>query len=95
MTDQQQVVGYQGPGRYQHYKGNMYEVIGLAIREETANTGQVKEVIYKPLSPGSMLEQISDVEHWSRMLDDFNQEVELRGDGGPTRVPRFVKVGEG
>jgi hypothetical protein len=33
------------PGRYRHYKGKEYEVIGLALHSETLET----MVVYKPL----------------------------------------------
>lgn len=82
---------YEGEGTYHHYKGGEYEVIGLAIREETKEEGWVKEVIYRPISPGSLLESIDDVMYWSRQLDDFNKEVPSEKYG---HVPRFVKVAD-
>lgn len=77
-------MNYHGPGRYRHYKGGEYEVLGLAIREETkeAEGGFVKEVIYRPLTFGSLLEEMPDISFWSRRLDDFDALV----DG----APRFV-----
>lgn len=33
------------------------------------------DVIYSPLSPGSLLEDMDDVEYWSRPLHDFNAMV--------------------
>lgn len=32
---------YQGPGRYRHYKGEEYEVLGLAVKEDTVIKGGV------------------------------------------------------
>lgn len=80
-------MNYHGPGEYEHYKGGRYQVIGLAIREESKDIegGFIKEVIYRPLTFGSLLDDIDEVEFWSRQLDDFDAVVE---DG----VPRFVKV---
>ena len=67
---------YDGPGRYRHYKGEEYEVLGLALREETkhAITTPITEVVYRPLTPGSILEQRDEV-FWTRILDDFNANV--------------------
>lgn len=29
------MTNYQGPGTYRHYKGNQYEVLGLALQEDS------------------------------------------------------------
>jgi hypothetical protein len=111
---------YQGPGRYRHYKGGEYEVLGLALREELAHkegpfSTALKEcehcgsrgtevecrcryrrhvnlavVIYRPLTPGSMLEG-RDEDFWSRPLDDFNATVNNPGHM-PALVPRFERM---
>jgi hypothetical protein len=65
---------YRGPGIYRHYKGGVYNVIGLAIREESKEDW-ITEVVYEPLSPGSLLEKIDGVTYWTRMLEDFNSDV--------------------
>jgi hypothetical protein len=74
-------VNYHGPGRYRHYKGNEYEVLGLAVREDTRDDedNAILDVIYK-----SDEEAMPGVSHWSRRLDDFDAVV----DG----IPRFVLV---
>ncbi|HOJ78475.1 MAG TPA: DUF1653 domain-containing protein [Bacillota bacterium] len=60
-------------GRYRHYKGNEYEVIGTAIHSETLEI----YVVYQDL----------DVEHklWIRPYEMFVENVVV--DGVP--VPRF------
>jgi len=60
-------------GRYRHYKGNYYEVIGVARHSES----EEEMVIYMPLYGNSGL--------WVRPLDMFNELVEIGGQ----RVPRF------
>lgn len=88
---------YQGPGRYRHYKGGEYEVLGLALSEETVDkpsdpkNGPGREweetrVIYRPLTPGSMLEH-RDEDFWSRELSVFNEQAGMPGQ------PRFEKIG--
>lgn len=87
---------YEGPGRYRHYKGGEYEVVGLAIREATLDKSNVRpgeklvgdiDVIYRPMSPGSLLSG-SEIRFWSRPLDDFNAMVER--EHGP--APRFTPL---
>ena len=85
---------YQGPGVYRHYKGGLYHVLGLAVREETvAKPGEdhnqiwpkegVTVVVYEPMTEGSLLECRAE-SFWTRDIDDFNRQI----DG----VARFVKV---
>lgn len=84
--------GYSGPGRYRHYKGGEYEVLGLAVREESKEAGWVTEVVYRPLTPGSLLDDREEA-FWTRVLDDFNAEV--RGVGPEcvgAVIPRFERV---
>ncbi|MGH2345932.1 MAG: DUF1653 domain-containing protein [Chloroflexota bacterium] len=66
------------PGRYRHFKGREYEVIGTACHSET------KEwlVVYRPLYGDRAL--------WVRPLAMFTEEVEHDG----VRQPRFSYVGE-
>ncbi len=62
-------------GIYQHYKGNTYEVVGIAKHSETLED----LVVYKPLynNPASML--------LVRPLKMFQEDVEIDGKS----VPRF------
>lgn len=65
-------------GIYQHYKGNTYEVVGVAKHSETLED----MVVYKPLyeNPGAML--------WVRPLSMFIEEVEIDG----KKMPRFTFI---
>ena len=49
-------------------------MLGLAIREETKEAGCITEVVYKPLSHGSLLEDREE-KFWTRILEDFNAMV--------------------
>ena len=53
-------------GRYKHYKGNEYEVIGVAKHSETLE----ELVIYKTLDGEKI---------WARPLKMFLEEVEVEG----------------
>ncbi len=67
-------------GIYRHYKGDLYDVIGVGYREED----EVPVVIYKALYE-------SDYPYgtiWVRRLDDFREMVMVEG----REVPRFAKV---
>ena len=72
---QELVVG----GRYRHYKGNEYRVIGLAKHSETLEELVVYEALYD--NPRSKL--------WVRPKEMFLEEVEVNG----VRVPRFAFIG--
>ncbi|HET6421994.1 MAG TPA: DUF1653 domain-containing protein [Geobacteraceae bacterium] len=63
------------PGRYRHYKGNYYEVIGTACHSETGE----KLVVYRCLYGDGSL--------WVRPLDMFMESVTVDG----RKVPRFVR----
>lgn len=60
-------------GTYRHYKGNKYEVIGVAKHSETLE----EMVVYRAL--------YGERELWVRPLKMFNEEVEVNG----KKVPRF------
>ena len=60
-------------GRYRHYKGNYYKVIGLARHSET----EQQLVVYQPL--------YGDQDWWVRPLEMFQEMVEVDG----KLVPRF------
>lgn len=91
--------GYDGPGRYRHYKGGEYEVLGLAARVETfADDETVIEVVYRSVKPAPPLSKVAFV---TRTLDDFNEHVqvgyepsdshEVKG-GVSTFLPRFQRI---
>ena len=63
-------------GKYQHYKGNLYEVVGVAKHSETLE----KLVVYKQL--------YDDGELWVRPLKMFFEDIEIDG----KKVLRFKYV---
>jgi hypothetical protein len=93
---------YQGPGRYRHYKGSEYEVLGLGIHEHAKDNEpgfsphdpQQLYVIYKPLTPGGLLDHsLSDF--WIRGLSDFNDFVNHPLiHPSHQLVPRFEKISD-
>lgn len=54
------------PGRYQHFKGNYYEVIGVAKHSET----EEPLVVYRSERDNSL---------WVRPLAMFTEQVEVKG----------------
>ena len=66
------------PGRYRHYKGGAYEVLGVATHSET----EERLVVYRPLYGEGAL--------WVRPLAMFVEWVEVDGE----RKPRFASEGE-
>ena len=66
------------PGKYEHYKGGRYEVLGTAKHSET----QEEFVVYKAL--------YGEGELWARPLRMFLEEVEFCG----KKVKRFKCIGE-
>ena len=64
------------PGRYRHFKGPEYEVLGTARHSETDEV----LVVYRPLVPKDSYDG-----WWVRPLAMFSEEVEVDG----RRVPRF------
>lgn len=67
------------PGRYRHYKGGEYEVIGLACHSETHEW----LVVYRPLYEHAGLPDL-----WVRPYTMFTEEVTVDG----VTQPRFAKV---
>jgi hypothetical protein len=63
-------------GRYRHYKGNDYEVIGVARHSET----EEEQVVYRKLYGDGSL--------WVRPLAMFTEKVLVDG----RRIPRFTWV---
>ncbi len=64
------------PGTYRHYKGNLYEVLGVARHSET----EEELVVYRALYDERGL--------WVRPLAMFEQAVLVEGH----EVPRFARV---
>lgn len=60
-------------GRYRHYKGNEYEVIGVAKHSEDES----ELVVYRP--------RYGEMDLWVRPLEMFVEKVKL----GEKYVPRF------
>ena len=64
------------PGRYCHYKGNEYRVIGLARHSETLEPLVVYEALY------------GERGLWVRPAAMFTEQIEINGE----RVPRFARM---
>lgn len=65
-------------GKYKHFKGNEYEVVGVAKHSETME----EMVVYKAL--------YGDGKLWVRPVKMFEEKVEVDGQ----KVPRFQYIGE-
>ena len=65
-------------GKYRHYKGKEYEIIGIARHSETLE----ELVIYRAL--------YGNFDLWARPINMFLEEVEVDG----KKVPRFQYLGE-
>lgn len=65
-------------GKYQHYKGNFYKVIGIAKHSETLE----ELVIYKCLYNNATSKL------WVRPLKMFTEEILIKG----KKVPRFKSI---
>lgn len=65
-------------GRYRHYKGQEYEVLGTARHSETGEDLVVYRCLY------------GDFSLWVRPLSMFRETVEVAGE----QVPRFAWIGE-
>lgn len=66
------------PGRYRHYKGKDYEVIGTARHSETEDWLVVYRCLY------------GDYSLWVRPLEMFNGSVSVAGE----QVPRFTRISD-
>ena len=66
------------PGRYRHFKGGEYEVLGVARHSE----GLEDMVVYRPL--------YNDTGLWVRPVSMFLENVEREG----RLVPRFAPIHE-
>jgi hypothetical protein len=76
MTQHQGIYMSLEIGRYRHYKGNEYEVIGVAKHSEN----EIELVVYRPLYGERGL--------WVRPLDMFLENVEING----VTVRRFTFI---
>ncbi|RLT95318.1 MAG: DUF1653 domain-containing protein [Ketobacter sp.] len=65
------------PGRYRHYKGRDYEVIGVGRHSETEEPMVVYRTLY------------GDYDLWVRPLAMFTENVEVNGE----TLPRFRYLG--
>lgn len=70
------------PGRYRHYKGKLYQVLGVGRHTESDDYF----VVYTPL-----YEHAGQPDIWLRPYDMFIETVE-QADG--SRIPRFKKMNE-
>lgn len=77
VPDDQLNVPYIELGTYEHYKGNKYEVVGIALDSENLQP----LVVYKPLYG-------SKVVFWARPYDMFTGTVLIDG----AEVIRFKKI---
>ena len=66
------------PGRYRHYKGQDYEVLGTARHSETEEPLVVYRTLY------------GDCSLWVRPLAMFVETVEVEG----RAVPRFARIAD-
>ncbi len=66
------------PGRYRHYKGGLYEVIGTARHSETLEPMTLYRALY------------SDGGLWVRPATMFNEDVVIDN----LRQPRFTRVAQ-
>ncbi len=65
-------------GRYRHYKGGEYELLGVAYHSETTEPMVVYRALY------------GDRDLWVRPAAMWEETVEVNGE----RVPRFLYVGD-
>lgn len=65
-------------GKYRHYKGKEYEILGIAKHSETLE----EFVIYKAL--------YGNGEFWIRPIKMFLEDVEVDG----KKMPRFIYIGK-
>lgn len=65
-------------GKYRHYKGNEYELLGVAKHSETLEEMAVYRALY------------GEKQIWARPLEMFCEEVEING----KKIPRFEYIGK-
>ena len=69
-------------GKYKHYKGKQYEVIGLARHSETLEELVIYKALYKS-------EEFGDNSLWARPKEMFIENVKKDG----KEIPRFEFIG--
>jgi len=67
-------------GKYLHYKGKEYEVIGTALHSETLEEMVVYRTLYKN----------EKSELWIRPVKMFTEKIEVNG----KEIPRFTRVSD-
>jgi hypothetical protein len=76
-------------GKYRHYKGNDYEVLGVVRHSEDES----ELVLYRPLYASSAKQKSGDVTYgdnlWVRPFDMFIEDVEVEN----KKLPRFKYIG--
>tara|TARA_Y100000310_G_scaffold171085_1_gene171274 strand:+ start:40510 stop:40728 length:219 start_codon:yes stop_codon:yes gene_type:complete len=65
------------PGKYQHYKGNFYRVLGIARHSETTEEMVMYQALYESEFGKGVV--------WVRPMEMFLEKVEFEG----KEVPRF------
>ena len=68
------------PGRYRHYKGGLYEVIGTARHSETLEPMTLYRALY------------GDHGLWVRPAKMFEELVEVQLEGRLVKLPRFTRL---
>ena len=70
------------PGRYRHYKGGLYDVVGTVRHSETLEPMTLYRALY------------GEQGLWVRPAAMFNETVEVAGPGGTATQPRFTRIVE-
>jgi len=78
MTDPLPTLLETPPGRYRHYKGGLYEVIGTARHSETLEPMTLYRALY------------GERGLWVRPAAMFGEEILVEG----IRQPRFVRISD-
>lgn len=76
------------PGRYRHYKGGLYEVVGTVRHSETLEPMTLYRALY------DMQADMHGGGHglWVRPAAMFNGQVEVDGPLGRALQPRFARL---
>jgi hypothetical protein len=68
------------PGRYRHYKGGLYEVVGTVRHSETLEPMTLYRALY------------GEQGLWVRPAAMFNDQLDVDGPQGRARQPRFARL---